>query len=300
MIRQDLSGRAKALRDAGVPFVHARVVWAEPPTSAKPGDEAIVLPDGSVEGFVGGECVQSTVRLQALEAIERGGAVLLRVTPEPEPPQPGKRVVHNACLSGGSLEIFLEPALPPPVVQVVGQSPTAAALMALGRSLGYAMRTWEGTPEPGAAAVVVASHGRGEDDPLTAALEVGVPYVGLVASRTRGAAVVASLPVPDELRAKVRTPAGLDIGAATAEEVALSILAEIVSGQPRQGREGRPLVVDVCTEIDPVCGMAVPVEEHGLHAVHPDPSEGGRRVWFCGPSCRRAFLADPAAFPVQR
>lgn len=300
MIRQDLSNRASALREERVTFVHARVVWAEAPTSAKPGDEAIVLADGTVEGFVGGECVQTTLRLQALEAIEEGGAVLLRVTPDAEPEQSGKHVVHNPCLSGGSLEIFLEPALPPPLVQVVGDSPTAAALVALGVPLGYTMRAWEHAPDPDAAAVVVATHGRDEEGPLTAALEAGVPYVGLVASRKRGAAVVSSLPVSDELRARVHTPAGLDIAAATAEEVALSILAEIVAGQPRQGRPGRPLVADVCTEIDPVCGMSVPSTEGSLHVAHPDPAEDGREVWFCGPSCRAAFLAEPAAFPARR
>lgn len=298
MIRQDLSGRATALRAARVPFVHARVVWAEPPTSAKPGDEAIVLADGTMEGFVGGECAVSTVVRESLAALPDGAALLLRIAPRPEPAQPGKRVVHNPCLSGGTLEIFLEPSLPPPLVQVAGDSPTAVALMALGRPLGYAVDPWQGRLEADAAAVVVASHGRDEEAPLLAALEAGVPYVGLVASRKRGAAVVAALPVSDELKGRVRTPAGLDIGAATAEEVALSILAEIVAGQPRRARAGHPLVADVCTETDPVCGMTVTVGEGSLHVAHPDPEAGGRTVWFCGPGCQKAFLADPGAFPV--
>ena len=298
MIRQDLSARAAELRDARVPFVHARVVWSEPPTSAKPGDEAIVTGDGSIEGFVGGECAEATVIRESLDALGRGRAVLLRVTPGPEPDQPGKRVVHNPCLSGGTLEIFLEPALPPPLVQVAGGSPTALALAALGRPLGYAMEPWAGRVEPDAAAVVVASHGRDEEAPLVAALEAGVPYVGLVASRKRGAAVVAALPVGDDLKERVRSPAGLDIGAATAEEVALSILAEIVAGQPRRARPGRPLVADVCSAVDPVCGMTVVTTGGSLHVTHPDPVQGGRVVWFCGPGCQKAFLADPDAYPV--
>lgn len=296
MIRQDLSGRAGTLRAERVPFVHARVVLAEPPTSAKPGDEAIVLSNGMLEGFVGGECVTASVRQHALEALASGEPVLLRVTPLDEPDQPHKRVVHNPCLSGGSLEIFLEPSRPPPLVQVVGDSPIASALVALGAALGYAVVPWEGRPEPDAAALVVASHGIDEDEPLVAALETGVPYVGLVASRTRGDAVVSSLAVPRELRARVRTPAGLDIGAATPGEVALSILAEVVAHQPRRPHGGQPLVAAVCTETDPVCGMAVAASEGSLHAVHPDPGEGGRTVWFCGPGCRDRFLADPGAF----
>ncbi len=294
MIRQDLSERAAALRGSRVPFVHARVVWAARPTSAKPGDEAIVLGDGTIEGFVGGECAEATVRQQSLEALPSGDTVLLRITPTPEPEQEGKRVVHNPCLSGGTVEIFLEPSLPPPLVQVAGDSPTAVALSALGRPLGFAMEAWRGEVRPDAVAVVVASHGKHEEAPLVAALEADVPYVGLVASRKRGAAVVSGLPVDDQRRSRVHTPAGLDIGAGTAEEVALSILAEIVAGQPRKARAGHPLVVDVCHDTDPVCGMTVVAGGDTLRA-----EEGGRTVWFCGPGCQRAFVADPGAYAVE-
>jgi xanthine dehydrogenase accessory factor len=295
-MRQDLAARSAALRASRVPFVHARVVLAERPTSAKPGDEAIVLENGTVEGFVGGSCAEATVRQHGVESLASGEPMLLRITPTPEPGQPGKVVVHNACLSGGSLEIFLEPALPPPLVQVVGDSPIATALVALGAPLGYAVSLWQGRLAPDAAALVVASHGKGEEEPLVAALEAGVPYVGLVASRKRGEAVLASLPLGGELTSSVHTPAGLDIGAATAEEVALSILAEIVAGRPRTARAGHQLVAPVCNEIDPVCGMAVLAGDGSLHSVHPDPAEGGRVVWFCGPGCQQAFLAGPDAY----
>jgi xanthine dehydrogenase accessory factor len=167
--------------------------------------------------------------------------------------------------------------------------------------LGYAMSVYDGVIEPDAAAVVVASHGRGEEDALVAALEAGVPYVGLVASRKRGSAVVEALPVSPELKERVRTPAGLDIGASTAEEVALSILAEIVASHPRHPPApigGQVPVPTTASEIDPVCGMTVLVEEGSLHAVHPDPEQGGRVVWFCGSGCRQAFLANPSAYPV--
>ena len=290
MIRQDLSARSASLRAERRPFVHARVVWAERPTSAKPGDEAIVLGDGTIEGFVGGECAEATVVRVSLEALPAGETVLLRITPEPEADQPGKRVVHNPCLSGGTMEVFLEPSLPPPLVHVAGRSPTALALIELGRPLGYAMAPWTGSIEPDAAAMVVASHGRDEEEPLVAALQAGVPYVGLVASRKRGAAVVSALPVDDDCKARVRTPAGLDIGAATAEEVALSILAEVVAGQPRRAREGRPLVADLCTAIDPICGMSVMVTDDALHI-----ERDGEMLYFCGPGCLKAFQG-PAGF----
>ena len=299
MIRQDLSSRSASLRASRVPFVHARVVLAERPTSAKPGDEALVFADGAIEGFVGGGCAEASVREVSLELLQSGQPLLMRITPDPEPDQPGKKVVHNPCLSGGTLEVFLEPALPPPLVHVVGSSPTAGALFALGGPLGYAVEPWDGAVAEDAAAVVVASHGNDEEGPLVAALTAGVAYVGLVASRRRGAAVVAGLEVSEEMRARVRTPAGIDIGAATAEEVALSILAEIVSTQPRAPREGRPLVARVCPEIDPVCGMSVIPAVGSLSMPHPDPEMGGVAVWFCAPGCMKAFAADPAAYPLR-
>lgn len=295
MNRQDLSSRATSLHAERVPFVHARVVWAQAPSSAKPGDEAIVLGDGTMEGFVGGACAETTVRHEALEALRNGESALLRITPDAEGEQPGKRVVQNPCLSGGTIEVFLEPALPPPLVQVAGDTPIAHALAAMGIALGYEMRSWAGALAPGAAAVVVATHGKNEEAPLVAALDARVPYVGLVASRARGGAVVRALPVDAALAAEVHTPAGIDIGAATSEEVALSILAEIVAGQPRAARPGRPLVADVCYETDPVCGMPVVADDTSLHAVHPDPAEDGRVVWFCGPGCQEAFLAGRRA-----
>jgi xanthine dehydrogenase accessory factor len=297
VLRQDLSGRSVELRAARIPFVHARVVLAERPTSAKPGDEAIILADGTMEGFVGGDCAETTVRQQSVEALSAREPVLLRITPVPEPDQPGKVVVHNPCLSGGTVEIFLEPLVPPPLVHVVGTSPTATALLSLGRSLGYAMSAYEGRVSVDAAALVVASHGQEEEAALVTALEAGVAYVGLVASRKRGSAVVDRLDVSAGLKAQVHTPAGLDIGAATAEEVALSILAEIVASHPRRARSSTVVAAVLPrTEIDPVCGMSVLA---GTDAVHVDDSErGGRTVWFCGPGCRKAFLADPDAYPL--
>jgi xanthine dehydrogenase accessory factor len=307
VIRQDLSSRSAALRASRTPFAVARVVLAERPTSAKPGDEAIVLPDGTVEGFVGGGCAEATVRRHALEALASGATVLLRITARPEPGQAGKVIAHNPCLSGGSLEIFVEPSLPPPLVQVVGDSPTAAALLGLGRPLGYDLAPYDGRIDAGAVALVVASHGKDEEAPLVGALEAGVPYVGLVASRRRGPAVVGALPVAPDLRARVRTPAGLDIGAGTAEEIALSILAEIVATRPRAPLAGRPVVAGACMQApdpearhetagtsttDPVCGMIVTPSQTTHRAEDP---VSGHTVWFCGPGCRDAFLAKPGA-----
>jgi xanthine dehydrogenase accessory factor len=293
----ELLQRVDGLRAGRVPFVLATVVRAERPTSAKAGDRALVLADGTVEGFVGGSCAESTVRAQGLRLLSAGESALLRITPaadEPEVTAEGLVTVGNPCLSGGTLEIFLEAMLPPTLVHVFGDAPVARALVGVGQALGYDVRA---TADPGApihpdtAAVVVASHGRDEEPVLAAALLAGVRYVGLVASRRRGAAVLAGI------AERVRTPAGLDIGARAPAEVALSIYAEIVASRPRPATApatGPVPDLPVATTatatevVDPVCGMAVAVAE-----ATPQLAHAGRTWYFCGSGCRRAFADGP-------
>jgi xanthine dehydrogenase accessory factor len=234
MIAERLANRVSALEDARVPFVQATVVRAGRPASVRAGATAIVLGDGTVEGFIGGHCAEPSVRLHALHVLETGDALLLRIEPGDGDAAAidGAVTVHNPCISGGALEIFLEPHVPAPRVHVIGATPIALALVELGRGLGYDVvpnTTGDVDPAGDDAAMIVASHGRDEEQALSAALDAGVPYVGLVASRRRGEAVVAELQVSDDDRARVHTPAGLDIGARTPHEIALSILAELVA-----------------------------------------------------------------------
>ena len=285
-----------SLAACGVPFVAATVVRAQCPTSAHPGDSAVVLSDGSIEGFVGGQCAESSVRAAALEVLDSREALLLRILPEGEgefPESPGARTVVNPCLSGGALEVFLEPRVPAPAVSVVGATPIADAIAALAEPLGFAVvRDDDGPARPeGAVAVVISSHGRREEESLRAALDAGVGFIGLVASRKRGAEVLASLRLTDEERARIRTPVGLKIGARTAEEIALSILADVVRSiridglvAPASDRVAEPL-----TAIDPVCGMAVLIDATTPHQVVDDTD-----YWFCSAGCCDAFAAAAA------
>jgi xanthine dehydrogenase accessory factor len=285
------------LRLARRPFVRVTVISAERPTSAKPGDTAVVLPDGTIVGFVGGVCAETSVRAQALQSLETGESVVLRITPDAEaepgaePERPGHVTVANPCLSGGTLEVFLEPELPPVLVHVFGDAPIARALVDVGQAAGWDVRSVtdpSAVIPPDATAVVVASHGRHEEEVLAAALKAGVPYVGLVASRRRGAAVAVALRAGPSLR----TPAGFDIGARSPGEVALSILAEIVSVRPR--RPAGPARADaavVAMAQDPVCGMTVAATVTSEHAQHE-----GATYWFCGPGCRAAFVDAPERY----
>lgn len=297
-----LVDRAGELRTGRKPFVLATVVRAERPASARPGDQALVLADGTIEGFVGGACAESTTRVESLRLLSSGEAGLLRITPgggaeEQDPAPQGVRVVDNPCLSGGTLEIFLEPVLPPALVLVVGEAPVARALVRVGAALDHDVRVLADPAGPlpaDTAAVVLASHGRAEAPVLAAALRAGVPYVALVASRRRAAGVldeVAALGVLDTSR--VRAPAGLDIGARTPAEIALSIYAQFAASRPVRQNPGDDLraPAPATQAVDPVCGMAVAEVPASLSAVH----DGGT-VWFCGPGCRDAFRADPARY----
>lgn len=302
-------GRAIELRATRVPFVSATVVRAERPTSAKAGDTAIVLPTGQIEGFVGGACAETSVRLEALGCLERGASLLLRIVGESAADERfvdpvGQRTVANPCLSGGTLEIFLEPIIPPALVFAIGTSPIALALNRGAGLFGFDIRLADELPLPlpdDISAVIVASHGRGEEAALTIAADAGVPYIGLVASPKRGTSVLASLAISDEQAARIRTPAGLDIGAQTPEEIALSILAEIVSQRPRVQPVADPadlehhhhgslddVGVGGLAAVDPVCGMSVAAVPSSLHVEHK-----GSTVYFCGSGCQQAFTASP-------
>ena len=304
MITSDLAERAERLRAEREPFVHATVVRAVSPTSVRPGDAALVLGDGTIEGFVGGACAQTSVRLHAIRALETGAAVLLRLDPGAGPDdevEAGVVVAHNPCLSGGSLDIFLDPQLPALRIVVAGDTPIARALEAIARAAGYnAVRGDAAAVEPRAtdAALIVASHGNDEEAALTAALRAGVGYVALVASPARGAAVLASLDVPGDLRGAVHSPAGLAIGARAPAEIAIAILGELVAARVANplghgaddGGASAAAAAAPSIAIDPICGMEVVASDASIHL-----DVDGERVYFCREGCRATYLEQRAA-----
>ncbi len=333
-----LFARAAELQAAGRPFAFASVVAVRRPTSARPGAHGIVHPDGSIEGWVGGSCAQPVVVREALRALADGQPRLLRLSKEV--PSEGVRAdgvvdVVMTCHSGGTLEIAVEPVLPLPALWIAGTTPIAGALAALGAAAGFRVTVVDpvADPEalPGAARVltdgdlrrldpdvspfvVVATQGQWDEEALAAALRRDAAYVGLVASPTRAAAVRQWLReengMADDRLAALRAPAGMDLGAETPEEIAVSILAELV--QVRRGRApfvaspgpatlaadgGPPVVVtplgaagEIVT-LDPVCGMTVD-PAHARHLAEHD----GVIYAFCSIGCRTRFVKQPAAF----
>ena len=284
-----MTARATELLAERVPFVHATVVRAQSPTSARAGDHAIILSDGTIEGFVGGQCAEESVRAAALDVLAGGEALLLRVLHDGEvgfPELPGAKVVVNPCFSGGALEVFLEPQLPPPLLYIVGETPISDAVAAQAESLGFAfaaVRTLEDQRPEGAVAVIIASHGSDEPESIRAALDADVRFIGLVASRRRGGAVLDVMDLTKEERDRVHTPVGLDIGARTAAEVALSIMAGVVRAMRTEGlmAPGTHVLPPPRREVDPVCGMTIVVGPDTPHR-----TLDGVEHWYCSTECR--------------
>jgi xanthine dehydrogenase accessory factor len=282
--------RVEQLVAARTPFVHATVVRAEQPTSAHAGDEAIVLADGTIEGFVGGQCAQNSVLQATRCALQTGESVLLRVLPDSDeqfPETPGATVVVNPCLSGGALEIFLAPWLPSPSIGICGATPIADKLAEVCAVVGFEVRRDGSNDLAGLTAVVIASHGGPEAQTIRAALDAGAGYIGLVASRVRGAAVLSELTLSDAERARVHTPAGLDIGAKTPAEIAVSIVADLIRGTRIGGlRAAASQPAPPATAVDPVCGMTV--------TIGPDTDRlqlDDADYWFCSPVCHASFAS---------
>jgi xanthine dehydrogenase accessory factor len=303
------------------PFATATVVRAERPTSAKPGAKAIVTGDGRLVGWIGGSCAAPVVIREALGAIADGETRLIEISKTRAAPRPGVRHFPMTCHSGGTLEIHIEPLLPTEQLVIVGRTPLARALAALGSALGRHVVvaepdvTTEDFPTAGTivpelsgarvderTAIVIASRGDADEDPVEAALATPAWYVGLVASPTRAAVirdVLGRRGVSRERIERLSSPAGLDIGAKTDEEIALTILAQMLSY-----RHAREAMAAAAAEthrnfqpmpaareaIDPICGMTVAITAAALRAEH-----GGATYYFCGEGCRRRFLADPVA-----
>ena len=315
------------------PFALATVVRSERPTSGRPGNAALIDPDGTMHGWIGGSCTRSEVIRHALEALRLGEPRLLAFGADEGRPDDLVKV-SMSCASGGKVEVHINPVLPAAVLLVVGDSPVALALLGLGRAMGYRTVAAASSSEemagladecaedlaaraellaarpPGTRLfAVVATMGREDERTLALLAGAGPDYLGVVASprRMRSVrAVLADLGLGDDAIGRIRGPAGLDLGAEQPEEIAVSILAEIVGevrrvGGPADGSgtadasedgggDGADATSAAAWATDPVCGMTVPVAGSAT-AVHD-----GRTLYFCCEGCRGLFESTPEVF----
>lgn len=317
-MRPDVLALAAQLSRRGEPFALATVVWRRAPSSGKEGSTALVTRDRRVHGWMGGACAEPTVVREALRALEEGTPRLLFLGPPEELAARGREgvvAVPIACQSEGAMEVYVEPVLPQPQLVVIGRSPAVRTLAALGAALGWRTVVVDdgGDPddypeagrvvtrldleaagvEPGAY-VLVATQGHYDEEALERALATPAAYVGLVASARRATGVLGYLRdrgVPEEALARVRAPAGLDLGPVAHEEIAVAVLAELVRLRAEGGLRPEAPAAGRHEATDPVCGMAVEVSTARYRAVH-----AGRTYYLCSAGCLARFEADPTAY----
>jgi xanthine dehydrogenase accessory factor len=286
--------RVAELRAEGRVFALATVTWRRAPSSAKVGSRAIIHPDGTVEGWMGGACSQPTLVTAALEALTTGQASLIVLGEHDH--REGVANVPMACVSEGAMEVYMEPVLPAPKVHIVGSSPMTATLVELVKAMGWRAEATEEIDMHGvdpSTHVVVATQGHFDEQALEAALRSAARSVGLVASEKRASSVVEWLTdagLDDAQLARLRAPIGIDLGPTDHTGIAVSILAELV----RIEASAHPVsaAVDAPEQaVDPVCEMLVDVASSRWTFDH-----GGTTYYFCAPGCQKAFSNDPAAF----
>jgi xanthine dehydrogenase accessory factor len=301
--------RAAELERRGEPFALATVVRCEAPTSAKPGAKALVREDGTVEGWVGGACAEPVVVREALQALRDGRPRLVGLYGDAgRDPQRAEGILDYAmtCHSGGTLEIYVEPYLPVPLLVLVGHGPVVDTLATLGQAAGYSVvslrddAAWAGIESLGLgrrASVVVATHADSDEDALARVLRTEAGYVSLVASRRRAASVVERLRqrgVPAERLGRFKAPAGLDLGAVTPAEIAVSILAEMVQHHRADKlADATPGIAPAgpTEALDPICGMTVDIASARYHS-----QAEGRTTYFCCLHCKETFEQDPRRY----
>ena len=302
----DIFRLAHALSEAGEPFVLATVVRCERPTSAKPGAKALVRRDGTVVGWIGGSCAEPVVVREGLRALQDGRSRFIALVGEGGSSSGHREGVLEhpmTCHSGGTVEIFVEPVLPKPDLILVGRGPVVDSLANLSAAAGLTVtRVSPESPAdrslelyvPAGAFIVVASHGSFDEEALEHALQSDASYVSLVTSRKRASAVIDVLRargVPEDRLRCLKAPAGLDIGAVTPSEIAVSILAEIVQVLRSRAAQSRPTEAAVAT--DPVCGMSVQIASAKYRSEASDTS-----FYFCGARCKQLFDQDPTRYVV--
>jgi xanthine dehydrogenase accessory factor len=297
--------QAVELARRGEEFALATVVWRQAPSSGQHGSRAIVTASGELHGWIGGACSEPVLIREAQRVLAAREPHLLVLGAEEQfrdVPE-GMTSIAMSCQSEGAMQLYIEPVQPAPHLVVVGRSPMVHTLCDMARALDWSVEVVDGpdfsaevvTPRT---LVVVATQGHADEEVLEAALAAQPAYLGLVASRRRGEAVLGYLADRGATREsldRVRVPVGLDLGHTAHREVAVAILAELVqlraAGElAASGAAAAAPVEQPPTAVDPVCGMTVTADDSSRPFEYQ-----GTTYHFCCPGCRAAFEKDPDA-----
>ncbi|MBL7770859.1 MAG: XdhC family protein [Flavipsychrobacter sp.] len=313
--------KGQELRKRNEPFAIAVVVRREAPSSGKTGDKAIINKFGEIIGWVGGGCVRAILIKEAEDAMKTGIARLVRIGKSlTQSQQEGVMEYKMTCQSEGLVEVFVEPVLPPPHLVVMGKTAIAKALVKLAKTTGFRVTAVAPDIKPDtfdkvdelitqynlkqvntteASCIVVATQGDQDETALQEAVGKANCYLGFVSSRKKGNKLMDYLKDAgvDPVRvAAIKSPAGIDINAKSPEEVAISILAEIIQVKSQapaasaftqfdttRAEAGKPKFY-----INPVCGVPVDVNSP-KHVI----DYKGEKVYFCCDGCKVKFEQDP-------
>ncbi len=323
----DFLKRSAELIARGETFATATVVRCQAPSSGKPGDKAIIYPSGEIWGWIGGGCAQPVVVKEALKSLADRRPRLVRISPSADGSEEGIVDYTMTCHSGGALDIYIEPVLPKPQIVILGRSPVAQTLARLARTIGYAVsvvaaeelkRECFGDAQllqdknfslsschiNSKSFVVVSTQGEGDEEALEQAARSDAGYIGFVASRTKAQKVFEYLRnrgVSAERLQGVRAPAGLNISAASPEEIAVSILAEIIEVRGASekapaisaSKPGQILPVINVEAKDPICGMMVDTSKAKYKSQYQ-----GKWIYFCCAGCKDTFERQPDKYLV--
>jgi xanthine dehydrogenase accessory factor len=313
--------KASELRAADCPFAVAIVIKYQSPVSGKPGDKAIIQPDGKVWGWIGGGCVQPSVIREALMAMKEGSPRVVHIAPSTESaPEMGSVNYAMNCHGGGALDVYIEPVLPKSRILIFGRSPAAQSLSKLGKAVGYGIgvvshgATRELFPDADFVAkeitsgqihngsetfIVVATQGEHDEEALEQALLTDARYISFIASHAKAKKVInllAEKGASPQMLGRIKAPAGLSFGTSSPQEIALSIIAQIIQGKKRRPTENSSpqesgLKEDLEPATDPVCGMAVDAGGSTYRSEYE-----GRSFYFCCASCKQTFDKQPEKY----
>jgi len=313
--------KSNELYQGSEPFAIAFIVNRQVPSSGKPGDKAVIEKNGKITGWIGGGCTRGIVLKEALLSINDGKPRLVRISPDGQKMESSNVVSYNmTCHSGGAVEIYIEPVLPKPHLLIMGKSHVAMALNKIGKAMDYRVSiVSKGADKlmfPAAdyivegdlekkhilpnTCIVVCTQGENDELALEQAVKSGVDYVAFVSSRKKANAIFRILKQRgvsfDDLK-KIKTPAGLDINAKLPEEVAISILGEIIQHMRSEENEQKVESINhglTGVYINPVCG--IPVEKNtAKHIINYK----GEDYFFCCDGCKVKFEAEPEKYAVS-
>ena len=291
--------KAVELAKLGEDFVLATVVWRQGPSSGQHGSRAIVMASGEIHGWIGGACAEPVLLREAQRALadRKPRLLMLGESEQLGAIAEGITQIAISCQSDGALQIYLEPVQITPHLVVVGRSPMAHTLHDLAVCLDWRAEIIDGTDFSSAdfdarSLVVIATQGHGDEE-LTEVAIAGKPaYVGLVASRRRGEAVLGYLAdkgIAQDLLENVRVPAGLDLGHTNHREMAVAVLAQLVQLRAA-GKIVTSSAMTTKLAVDPICGMTVNADRTSQVVEF-----NGVTYFFCCSGCRDTFAKDPIA-----